>query len=189
MPALLDEIKKKLQQNSSPAAAAASKKFVPGDIKVYGVRMPVLNELGKQYKTGGFELVQALWQQGTLEEQILAVKILQHIAKKDPAASLQLVQEFAPGINNWAVCDAIGMQALQGIRKTHQKEIFAMAKKYNRSPNLWERRLSLVLVEWFTRDASLHDAIHQLILPLENDTAYYVKKAVVWIRKNFEKGK
>lgn len=189
MPALLEEIKKKLLQNSSLEAAAASKKFVPGDMKLYGVRMPVLNEMGKQYKTGGFELVQALWKQGTLEEQILAVKILQHIAKKDPATALQLVAGFAPGINNWAVCDAIGMQALQGIRKTHQKEIFAMAKKYNHSANLWERRLSLVLVEWYTRDAALHDAIKKLIKPLENDKEYYVKKAVVWIRKNFEKGK
>ncbi|MFN8251843.1 MAG: DNA alkylation repair protein [Ferruginibacter sp.] len=189
MPSLLEEIKKKLLQNSSPEAAAASKKFVPGDIKVYGVRMPVLNEMGKQYKAGGFELVLALWQQGTLEEQTLAVKILQHIAKKDPARSLELVRQFAPGINNWAVCDAIGMQALQGIRKTHQKEIFALAKKLNPSANLWERRLSLVLVEWYTRDASLHGAINQLIKQLENDPEYYVKKAVVWIRKNFEKGK
>lgn len=189
MPTPLEEIKKKLLQNSSPEAAAASQKFVPGNLKLYGVRMPVLNEMSRQYKPGGFELVQALWQQGTLEEQILAVKILQHIAKKDPGKSLQLVQHFAPGINNWAVCDAIGMQALQGIRKTHQKEIFALAKKYNRSANLWERRLSLVLVEWYTRDTSMHEAINQLIKPLENDPEYYVKKAVVWIRKNFEKGK
>jgi 3-methyladenine DNA glycosylase AlkD len=100
-----------------------------------------------------------------------------------------LIEYFAPGIDNWAVCDTIGMQALQTILKTHQKEIFALAKKYNRSANLWERRLSLVLVEWYTRDKTLHDEIKKLVKPLENDNEYYVKKAVVWINKNFAKGK
>lgn len=186
---MLKEIQKKLLTTSNPEAAAAFAKFVPGSMKIYGVRTPVLDELSKEYKGGGFVLIKELWDAGALEERILAVKVLQKIAKKDAAQSLQLVRYFAPGINNWAVCDAVGMQALQGIRKTHQKEIFALAKSYNRSSNFWERRLSLVLVEWYTRDKSLHDEINKLIKPLENDTEYYVKKAVVWIRKNFDKGR
>jgi 3-methyladenine DNA glycosylase AlkD len=35
----------------------------------------------------------------------------------------------------------------------------------------------------------LHTEIKKLIKPLENDEEYYVKKAVVWINKNFAKGK
>lgn len=189
MTSLAKQIQKALKDNSTAEAAAAYKKFVPGNQKIYGVRTPVLDELSKTYKTGGFELVKALWDAGAMEEKILAVKILQKIAKKDAEQSLQLVQYFAPGIDNWAVCDAVGMQALQTIRTTHQKEIFALAKKYNCSANFWERRLSLVLVEWYTRDQSMHTEIKKLITPLEKDTEYYVKKAVVWIRKNFDKGR
>lgn len=185
----LNEIKKKLTSLKTTEAAEAFKKFVPGSMKIYGVRTPLLNDLSKLYRKEGFDLVKALWQSGWFEEQILAVKILQKIAKKDPELSLQLVAAFAPQINNWAVCDAIGMQALQTIRTTHQKEIFALSKKYNRSANFWERRLSLVLVEYYTRDASLHDAINKLVAPLEKDEEYYVKKAVVWIKKNFTKAK
>ncbi len=185
----LNEIKKMLKEKSSPEALDAFKKFVPGTMKIYGVRTPLLDDMSKQYKSGGFELIKALWQSGWFEEQVLAVKILQKIAKKDPEQSLQLVAAFAPAINNWAVCDALGMQALQTIRKTHRQEIFNLAKKYNRSKNFWERRLSLVLVEWYTRDKTLHPAINELIKPLENDSEYYVKKAVVWIKRNFEKGK
>lgn len=158
-------------------------------MKIYGVRTPELNELAKQFKEGGFNLIKELWDAGAFEEKLLAVKVLQKIAKKDAAMSLQLVQYFAPGIDNWAVCDAIGMQGLQTILKTHQKEIFGLAKKYNRSANFWERRLSLVLVEWYTRDKTLHPEIKKLVKPLENDSEYYVKKAVVWINKNFAKGK
>jgi 3-methyladenine DNA glycosylase AlkD len=81
------------------------------------------------------------------------------------------------------------MQGLKPILKTHQQEVFALAKKYNSSKNFWERRLSLVLVEWYTRDPSLHPEIKKLVKPLENDPEYYVRKAVVWINKNFVKGK
>jgi 3-methyladenine DNA glycosylase AlkD len=189
MPEELSTIKKLLVANSSSEAKAAHQKFVPGKEKIYGVRMPYLNELAARYKTGGFNLVEELWRAGALEEKILAVKILGKIAKKDPARSLQLVQSFAENIGNWAVCDAISMQGLKPILKTHQKEIFELAKKYNQSPDFWQRRLSLVLVEWYTRFKELRPEIKKLVSALEDDKEYYVKKALVWIKKNLEKGK
>ena len=186
----LKEIQKILKANASPEAKAAHEKFVPGTNEIiYGVRTPVLNELAQQFKPGGFDLVEELWNAGALEEKILAVKMLGKIAKKDPERSLALVRQFAKNIGNWAVCDTIGMQGLKPILKTHQKEIFALARKYNSSEDFWQRRLSLVLVEWYTRIKALHPEIKKLTRNLENDKEYYVKKALVWINKNFSKGK
>jgi len=184
---LLQEIQELLCQHSSEEAKASHEKFVPGQDKIYGVRMPVLNELAGKYKHGGFELVEQLWKAGSLEEKTLAAKLLGKIAKKDPARSLKLVQLFAKNIGNWAVCDAIGMQALKPLVSTHRSEIFSLARKYNLSNDFWQRRLSLVLVEWYTRDVSLHSAIRALVRNLENDPEYYVRKAVQWINRNFEK--
>jgi 3-methyladenine DNA glycosylase AlkD len=118
----------------------------------------------------------------------MAVKMLGKIAKKDPERSLKLVQLFAKNIGNWAVCDAIGMQGLKPILETHQQEIFALAWKYNSSKDPWQRRLSLVLVEWYTRIKALHPEIKKLVKNLEDDKEYYVKKAIVWINKNLQKG-
>ena len=185
----LKAIQKILKEKASPEAKAAHKKFVPGNERIYGVRTPVLNDLAAQFKNGGFELVEALWKAGALEEKILAVKMLGKIAKKDPKRSIKLVKLFAKNIGNWAVCDAIGMQGLKPILKTYQQEIFALAKKYNQSTDFWQRRLSLVLVEWYTRMKDLHPEIKKMVRALENDEEYYVKKAVVWINKNLEKGK
>ena len=185
----LSAIQKLLVANSSAEAKTANQKFVPGKEKVYGVRMPYLNEIATEYKIGGFELVESLWNAGALEEKILAVKMLGKIAKKDTERSFQLVQFFAENIGNWAVCDAIGMQALKPLLKTHRQQIFALAKTYNRSQIFWQRRLSLVLVEWYTRFPDLHPEIKKLITPLKNDQEYYVKKAVTWINRNLEKGK
>ena len=185
----LREIQKIFKEKAIPEAKTAHQKFVPGNEKIYGIRMPFLNELAGKYKDGGFELVEALWKAGALEEKVLAVKILGMIAKKDPDRSLKMVGLFAQNSGNWAVCDAIGMQGLKPILKTHQKEVFALAKKYNRSTDFWQRRLSLVLVEWYTRMKELHPEIKKLVKALESDEEYYVKKAVVWINKNLEKGK
>jgi len=35
----------------------------------------------------------------------------------------------------------------------------------------------------------MHLEIKKLVKSLENDQEYYVKKAIVWINKNFDKGK
>jgi 3-methyladenine DNA glycosylase AlkD len=189
MSTAITTIKKILKENSSAEAKAAHQKFVPGIERIYGVRTPVLNDLSRKYKAGGYELVEELWKSGAYEEKMIAVKMLGMIAKKDPERSLKMVELFAKKIENWAICDAIGMQGLKPILKTHQQEIFALAKKYNRSPDLWQRRLSLVLVEWYTRIKELHPEIKKLVKALEKDEEYYVKKAIVWINKNFEKKK
>ena len=189
MSSRLKDIQQLLIAQANPEAKAAHQKFVPGKEKIYGVRTPVLNELAQQFKTGGFELVEELWKAGAFEEKILAVKMLGKIAKKDPERSLQITQRFAKHIDNWAICDTMGMQGLKPILKTHQKEIFALASKYNQSKDFWQRRLSLVLVEWYTRVKELHPEIKRMVQHLENDEEYYVKKAVVWINKNFVKGK
>ncbi|MEO7983397.1 MAG: DNA alkylation repair protein [Bacteroidota bacterium] len=190
MSAELKQIQAILRSKAIPEAKAAHEKFVPGTReKIYGVRTPILNDLAQQFKVAGFDLVEELWNAGAFEEKVMAVKLLGKIAKKDPVRSLEIIQQFAKNIGNWAVCDAMGMQGLKPILKTHQKEIFALAWKYNGSKDFWQRRLSLVLVEWYTRIKELHPEIKRLVKNLENDEEYYVKKAIVWINKNFKKEK
>jgi 3-methyladenine DNA glycosylase AlkD len=185
----LKAIKALLKENATSEGKTASETFVPTTEKIYGVRMPVINTMAKHFRIGGFELVEELWKEDSLEEKVLAAKIMGFIAKTNPEKALKSVSKFSTGINNWAVCDTIGMQSLKQIVPTHKKEIFALAKEFNSSENLWTRRLSLVLVEWYTRFEKDHAAIMELVKPLENDKEYYVKKAAVWIKKNFSKGK
>ena len=189
MSALLKTIQQELKDHSTPEAKAAALKFVPDAEKVYGVRTPVLNEMAKKYKEGGFELVNELWQSGAFEEKLLAAKMLNLVCKKDPELSIKLVTGFSKDISDWAVCDAVGMQSLKPIAKKFQKEIFDLSARLITSKDPWQKRLSLVIIEVFTKDQSLHPEIKKRIKLLENDSEYYVKKAVVWIRRNLEKGR
>jgi 3-methyladenine DNA glycosylase AlkD len=189
MSVLLKQVQKELKESATPEAKAAALKFVPHAEKVYGIRMPVLNMMAKKYKEGGFELVNELWQSGAFEEKLLAAKLLTVICKKDPALSLKLVKGFTKDISDWAVCDTIGMQSLKPVAKKIQDEIFDLSSKLIKSKNLWERRLSLVIIEIFTKDRALHPEIMKRVKALENDEEYYVIKAVEWIKRNFKKGK
>jgi 3-methyladenine DNA glycosylase AlkD len=186
---LLNHIRDELKAKSTTEAKAAALKFVPGITKVYGVRMPVLNEFAKKYREGGFELVKELWHSGAFEEKLLAAKLLNVICKKDPALSLKLVSGFADSIDNWALCDALGMQSLKPVANKIQTEIFELSERLLKSGNLWERRLSLVIIEVFTKDKTLHPEIMKRVKMLEDDQEYYVQKAVAWIKRNFEKGR
>ena len=143
----LKQIQKKLKSVSTPEGKASILKFVPDASRVYGVKMPVINELAKELRDTKFELVNELWRSGFFEEKILAAKLIGKLSKKFPQEAIATVKEFSKEIEDWAVCDTIGMQSLKPIAKKYQKETFALARQLNRSKNFWQRRLSLVLVD------------------------------------------
>ena len=185
----LSAIQNKLQEKSDQASIETFEKFVPGTQKIYGVKTPELSLIAKEFKNEGFSLVTELWASGALEEKIIAIKILEQIGHKDVNQTLSLVKKFSKAIDNWAVCDGLGMQALRGVRKANAEFIFELAEDYSKSKDLWQRRLSLVMVEWYTRDSAYHPRIKNLMKALEKDEEYYVKKAIQWLSRNLKKGK
>jgi 3-methyladenine DNA glycosylase AlkD len=185
----INEIQKILAEKSEKSNIDFLQTMVPGKQKIYGVKTPALNELAKKYKQGAFDLAEELWNSGALEEKIIAIKIVELVGKNDPLRVMTLFKQFSKQIENWAVCDGLGMQFLRGIVKTHQSKIFDLAAKLNHSKDPWQRRLSLVMVEWYTRKDEMHKKIKALARNLENDNDYYVKKAVAWINRNLRKGK
>lgn len=173
---------------ASPDAKEATRKFVPGIQNLYGIRMPLLNTLATELKKDASPaFVQALWASGAYEEKILAAKLIGKFAKKDPDSALQMVEAFSGGIQDWAVCDTLGLQSLKPIIATHRRQIFSLAARLNLAKNPWQRRLSLVVVEPYTKDPALHPEISKLLEDLGNDREYYVKKAVAWLQRNMEK--
>ena len=119
----------------------------------------------------------------------MAAKLLRLVCKKNPALALKLVEDFSKDITDWAVCDTVGMQSLKPVAKKMQQEIFDLSAKLLKSKNLWQRRLSLVILEVFTKDNILQPEIKRRVTALENDEEYYVRKAVEWIKRNINKGR
>jgi 3-methyladenine DNA glycosylase AlkD len=183
----LKEIQAILKSNAKRDTVKFLEKIVPGGQRVYGVKTPVINEIVKNYKTHSFDLAEELWNSGALEEKIIAIKIMEKTGKQDPDRLFGLFLKFSKQIDNWAVCDGMGMQFLRTVVISHKEKIFEIAKKLNHSKDPWQRRLSLVMVEWYTRKQESHAEIKELVANLRNDKEYYVQKAVKWIERNFEK--
>jgi 3-methyladenine DNA glycosylase AlkD len=184
---MIKEIKSILKDNATEGAKISTLKFVPNAKKVYGVKMPVLNELAKTYRHGGLDLVNQLWSEGSYEERILAAKLLGKTAKQFPLESIAVVRKNSADIDNWALCDTLGMQSLKPIVKSHAEEIFTLSEKLILSKNFWQRRLALVLVEWHCREKIFHQRINKLVKQVNTDEEYYIKKAIVWINASLNK--
>src|SRR5438477_9972911 len=119
----LRAIRQALSQSASEEAKASFRKFVPTSVMVYGVRLPVINELARQHKAGGFDLALALWRSGAFEEQLLAAKILGFAARHNPDRAIALVREFSNDVAGWAVCDTLGMQSVKSIAAKNEDKI------------------------------------------------------------------
>jgi 3-methyladenine DNA glycosylase AlkD len=183
----VSSIKQALAANSDEKAKGAVRKFIPTSQHVYGVRLPLLNQIAKEHRAGGFELAEALWKSGAFEEKLLAAKLLGSSCKKDPDRALTLAKKLAAQISDWAVCDTLGMQGVRGIASEKQIELFAWSNRLVKSSNLWERRLGLVLLTHFVKDRNSRTQIEKTLARLSGDKEHYVKKAVEWLQKDLRK--
>jgi 3-methyladenine DNA glycosylase AlkD len=145
-------LKQALAAQSDEKAKGAVRKFIPTSQHVYGVRLPLLNQIVKEHRAGGFELAEALWMSGAFEEKLIAAKLLGSSCKKDSDRALTLAKKFAPQISDWAVCDTLGMQGVKAIAVEKQIELLAWSNKLVKSKSLWDRRLSLVFLTHFVKD-------------------------------------
>jgi 3-methyladenine DNA glycosylase AlkD len=162
-------------------------RIAPGITKVEGVPMPVLNALARQYQSGGFDLILCLWSGGGYEDRMLAVKILIRIAKKDPERSFGIFRSFLPGITEWSICDTLGMGLSKALHRDYRDQIFSLSSELAHSANPWERRMSLVLLQFLCRFPDLHCHIRDHLKSMLPDKSYYVLKAIAWIQRDLKK--
>ena len=185
----LREIRDHFGKSSSEEARAATRKFVPTSVQVLGVRLPVINELARQYKKGGFDLATKLWHAGTYEEQLLAAKILGLAARESPERTIALLMEFSTNISDWAVCDTLGLQSVKTITAKQENKIIDAAQELLKSPVMWQRRLGIVLLTHYANVPAKQQAILAMLSPLRTETEHYIKKAIAWIDRDLAKSK
>jgi len=182
----LTEIEKILKKEANGKVKASSKKFIPSAKNIYGVRTSVLNNIAGKIKETDFNLLEKLWKSKVFQEQLLAIKILANIAKRNPEQVIKFINKFSKDISDWAVCDTLATQGIRKIAKDKQKEIFAFSKKYILSKSLWQRRFAIVLLIELNRCGFDKKKIKKLAETVKDDKELYVKKAIVWLDKELK---
>ena len=184
----LRTVRTELRKAADPRVAASTAKYVPTARRVYGVRLPILNALAKDCRSGGFALVEELWRAGAYEERLLATKLLGAVAQRDPIRALTFLRNAARDIGDWVICDTIATQGMRPVARTHGPELFGLAESLTASKSVWQRRLGIVLLTNFAKRPDSRAAIRKVLAPLRNDPEPYVRKALMWIDKDLDRG-
>ncbi len=176
----IGQIKRVLKQKSTKKTKLFWEKTISSKQKFYGVKITEINKISKQISPD-FRLINKLWHSKYFEEKILAAKLFKKLPEKDFKKAFKTIVSFSDSISDWAVCDTLATQSLKAIAS--KKEIINLSKKLIKSENFWQRRFAIVSLINLAKEKEYQKQIKQIISLLKNEKEYYVKKAMIWLKK------
>jgi len=184
---LLDQLEQHVDAEYQAGASMVS----PTALRVYGVRVPVLQEIARDWQRAHKQateeevlgLVEALWGGPSREERMLALSLLGRYPRYVPRLTWAHLNRWRRGLDNWELTDHLGVYVLGA---------WALADRAARTGHLWEliddedlwsRRLALVATVWLNRgsqDAGFRDLSLALIDRVKAERHPMITKAVSW---------
>lgn len=165
------DIRKRLEQEADEKYRVFSAALIPNIDNILGVRIPKLNKLAKElYKTDWKPLLNqpCIYMEETMLQGIL-------IAKSE---DLELIKQFVPKINNWAVCDKF-CNSLKCV-KYNKQQVWKFIQPYLKSKKEYNNRFALVIMlEYFIEEDYLAKIFE--ILNTFNSKKYYAQMAAAWL--------
>lgn len=151
--------------------------LIPNIDNVLGVRLPVLRKIAKEiHKNAEWEgfIKQTNFQY--MEEVMLQGMVI-GLVKKSPEEILELVKDFVPKINNWAVCDTF-CNSLKFTNK-NKELVWNFIQPYFKSEDEYYIRFGYVmLLSYFIEDEYI-DRVLDLIDNFK-DERYYARMGAAW---------
>lgn len=150
--------------------------LIPGVRKTFGVPIPKLRTLSKELLTGNWRTFLEASPEDTQEEILLQSMVIAQ-APVPLEERMELVRNFVPKIDNWAVCDTFctGWK----FKKAEADAVWQFVLPYLRAEAPFQRRFGVVmLLAHFMTDAYIDRALAETIATDSND--YYVAMAAAW---------
>ncbi len=182
----LEEIRNILRSKANKKTKDFWKKNILSKDKLYGTKVAEINKVIQKIKELEPKLIFLLWNSNYFEEKILAIKLFKKVPKKYQNEIYKKIPDISKNITDWAVCDTLAIQGLREIAT--KKEILILSKKLLKSKNLWQRRLAIVSLINLVNSAKLRQEIKEILNLTNNEQEYYVKKAIIWLKKQLKKG-
>ncbi|MCP4650530.1 MAG: DNA alkylation repair protein [PVC group bacterium] len=157
-----------------------------GDI-FYGIKVPVLRDLSKQYKDIEIKEVKSLLKSPYHEERLLALFILTlKFDKGDLKVKEGIYKSYLAHtkyINNWDLVD-LSAYKIVGVYLSDKsrKPLYALAK----SKSLWERRIAVISTFYFIKNNDFTDIL-KISRLLISDKEDLMHKAVGWMLREVGK--
>ena len=178
---MTEEIKIRLYELAEEKYREFNQKLLPGVEHVLGVRLPLLRKLAKETAKGDFRAylseAQKKISRDSIHEEIMVQGLVIGYAKMEREEYRKYLDEFAPKITNWSVCDS----CVSGFKfmRTDPDYWFEYLKTYRASKEEFELRFMIVAMMVHFVDEEHIDEILAICNELRHDR-YYVKMAVAW---------
>jgi len=188
---IIDKIRTELRHSIDEKTLATSQKFFKEKIKLYGVKVPTVNKISREYfklidcktKSEIVELCEILWQSGFIEESFIACNWSYYIHEKYEPEDFQLFEKWITNyVNNWATCDTLCNHTIGECIEMFPEYIVKL-KDWATSHNRWLRRASSVTLIIPDRKGKFLNEILEIadILLLDKDDL--VQKGYGWMLK------
>jgi 3-methyladenine DNA glycosylase AlkD len=178
------QIRLRLEEAGTEEYRLSVRKFAPTATQIFGVKVPVLNGMAREFSGGGLELVDGLWESGSFEERLLATKILGRLSRKQPEEAWARATRFADDLGDWPTCDTLATEAIRVAIPKLGAQVLERALGYCGEDGEWQRRFGLVLLTNFAKNSDCLEAIKGALRAVAADKRHYVKKAVAWLRRD-----
>ncbi|MEM8857529.1 MAG: DNA alkylation repair protein [Chloroflexota bacterium] len=164
--------------------------------KAYGVRMPARKAIFKAHRPAIRKLPQAeqinlaerLIQSGWGEQQTMGLYILQPLTKHFMPDTFERVDGWIHLLHGWSKVDEFSGTFLRDILFAHPDDLLVWVKKWNQEPDMWLRRMSVVI---FTRKVAKSGQFTDIALEMCDNLIHaeedLVQKGVGWALKDLMK--
>lgn len=191
MNAIITNIRQELSQNSDEHTQKNSQNFFKEKIKFYGVKVPIVTKIGKEYfkavkdqpKSEIFTLCEELWQSGYIEESFIACNWSYYIHKNYEPKDFTVFEKWVNNyVNNWASCDTLCNHTIGAFIEMYP-EYLAELKKWAKSENRWMRRAAAVTLIIPAKEGKFLKDIFDIANLLLLDKDDLVQKGYGWMLK------
>ncbi len=188
---VLKGLKEQLAEEVDEKTKENSQRFFREKIQFYGVKVPVVNKISKEYfkllkgkdKQEIFDLCEELWQSGYIEESFVACNWTYALRKDfEPADFPRFKKWVDTYVNNWASCDTFCNHSLGEFVEMYP-DFLPELKKFTNSKNRWMRRAAAVSLIIQARKGLFLDDIFEIADKLLTDPDDLVQKGYGWMLK------
>lgn len=188
---IIKQVRQSLKAAIDEKTKAGSQRFFKEKIKFYGVKVPVVQKIGKQAfvslkdkpKEEIFDLCEELWQSGYLEESFVACHWSYLIHDRYETGDFAVFERWVENwLNNWASCDSLCNHSVGTLLEMYPK-LISKLKKWTKSTNHWARRSAAVSLIIPARKGLFQTEIFDIAERLLHDENDLVQKGYGWMLK------
>ncbi|MBU3906792.1 MAG: DNA alkylation repair protein [Nanoarchaeota archaeon] len=179
----IEGIRLKLKSVANEGFAKQSKKYLKSPYEFYGIRVPELRKIAKEYKNLGiynaYNLFEELWNSGNHEEMSLGLFILENYKKQFNHETWKFLRQRLSKAKTWDHVDEISSHIFGEIL-LKDLSLMTEIKEMSLSRNPWERRTSMVSTIQLIRKGKI-ELTFRLAEKLVYDEDVYVHKSAGWM--------